>query len=120
MKLETRINSMLNDFQPRHIYGQGWWSACKILDDMLELRPQVAKKMPKSNYKWMAKFWLLFDEFLRLLENQPEARSKPKVILLLKEVWEINQEKTLALMQKRPAAWSEIDEEWALWTRMIA
>lgn len=103
------------------------WGQVQILERAMSQWENLKKVSPRQHHLWSKKFWEMSEWFcIRLGEDLDLYKSKlnttrkpPNYPRFLKKLYEFDSDRAHELMLKQPLAWTIIDEDWALWTRIV-
>lgn len=103
------------------------WGQVQILERAMSQWENLKKVSPRQHHLWSKKFWEMSEWFcIRLGEDLDQYKSKlnttrkpPNYPRFLRKLYEFDSDRAHELMLKQPLAWTIIDEDWALWTRIV-
>lgn len=129
MKADQIISMLLTQNQKSWSRRQ-LWGQVQILERAMKQWENLKKVSPRQRHLWSKKFWDMCEWFCIELEanldlyksklNKAPGRQPPNYPRFLKKLYEFDSDRAHQLMMKVPGAFSIVDEEWALWTRIIA
>ncbi|MCK9530972.1 MAG: hypothetical protein M0R77_10515 [Gammaproteobacteria bacterium] len=128
MKADKIISMLLTQNQ------QSWkrrqlWGQVQILERAMSQWENLKKVSPRQHHIWSKKFWDMCEWFCIELTDHLEiykaaqfkapGRQPPNYPRFLKKLYEFDSDRAHQLMMKQPLAFSIVEEDWALWTRIV-
>lgn len=129
MKADKIIGIVLSQtqasFKRKHL-----WEQAQFLDKVMAQWENLKKVSPRQYHLWSKKFWEMSEWFCIELTDDIEIykmlpwgagnNKPPNYPRLLEKLYEFDADRAHQVMMKYPTAFSIVEKEWALWTRIIA